>query len=54
VYLKFDYPNQRTEEEKFKAWMVAWDSVQSEIPKLRSGLEAEFRKLLGATALPNG
>ncbi len=49
VYLNFEYPNERTTDEKFKAWSAAWDSVQKDIPQLRSALEAEFRKLLGAT-----
>jgi len=51
VYLPFEFPNERTAEEKFKAWDKAWESVQTDIPQLRRALEAEFRKLLGATAV---
>jgi len=51
VYLRIEYPNERTQEEKYRAWTAAWDSVQTEIPKLRSELEVEFRKLLGATTI---
>jgi hypothetical protein len=49
VYLKFEYPSERTTEEKFKAWNAAWDSVHNDIPQLRSAIECEFRNLLGAT-----
>ena len=48
VYLKFEHPNESTEKEKFDAWNKAWDAVQTDIPKLRSAIEAQFRSLLGA------
>jgi hypothetical protein len=51
VYLKFEYPNARTEGEKSKAWIAAWDSVEKDIPPLRSAIELEFRKLLGAISI---
>jgi hypothetical protein len=51
VYVGIDFPTQRTSEEKQKAWLAAWDSVQSEVPQLRSRLEEEFRRLLGATTI---
>jgi hypothetical protein len=51
VYLRIEHPNESAQDEKFKVWIAAWDSVQNDIPKLRSGLEAEFRKLLGATTI---
>jgi hypothetical protein len=46
-YLRFDYPNDSINMEKFKVWTEAWESAQNEIPSLRSALETEFRKLLG-------
>lgn len=51
VYLEFEQPDPPTVLEKFSAWTAAWDSVQKDIPKLRNALEAEFRKLLGATTI---
>jgi hypothetical protein len=49
VYLKIDYPNAQTTEKMFEVWTQAWDSAQKDVPQLRRALEAEFRKLLGAT-----
>jgi len=33
--------------ERTKAWVAAWHSVEKEIPPVRQALEAEFRKMLG-------
>jgi len=48
VYLKYEYPNDKTANEKFEAWNKAWNAVQTDIPKLRTAIEALFRTLLGA------
>jgi hypothetical protein len=49
VYLQLEYLNAPTQDEKWKAWTAAWESVEKDIPQLRNALEAEFRRLLGAT-----
>ena len=49
VFLRIDYPSDRTSNEKAEAWIAAWNSVQQDVPKLRAALEAEFRDLLGVT-----
>lgn len=49
VYLDIEYPNDNTVKERTDAWNKAWDSVQNDVPKLRSAIEAEFRTLLGAS-----
>ncbi|MGA8764946.1 MAG: hypothetical protein WB562_18900 [Candidatus Sulfotelmatobacter sp.] len=51
TYLEFKYPNEATSQEKLKAWLEAWDSVKNVIPQLRSAIEAEFRRLLGASTV---
>jgi hypothetical protein len=48
VYLEFEQTNQATTLEKHRAFRDAWHEVQNDIPPLRSALEREFRKLLGA------
>ena len=47
VYLSIEHPNDATTKEKFEAGMKAWNSVETEIPKLRTAIEKEFRTLLG-------
>jgi hypothetical protein len=49
VYLDYDYLTEQTAKEKLGAWTKAWDSVQTDVPKLRNAIEAEFRELLGVT-----
>jgi hypothetical protein len=49
VYLELEQANCTMPAEKLKAWIEAWKSVQNDVPTLRSELEKEFRKLLGAT-----
>lgn len=51
VYLSLHDTDRSAVDQKFDAWMSAWDSVKTDIPKLRRGLETEFRKLLGATTV---
>ena len=52
VYVKFNEPsmNDRTREEKGKAWNEAWDAIKNQVPESRKLLEDEFRELLGATS----
>jgi hypothetical protein len=39
--------NERTYEQKNKAWDDGWDAIKEKIPPLRQKLEVELRKLLG-------
>jgi hypothetical protein len=50
VYLRIENPTDKTLKEQSEVWDKAWQKVDGDIPKLRSAIEAEFRKLLGATA----
>ena len=47
VYLQIPNPTEKTLQEQSKVWDEAWEAVSSDIPKLRSAIEAEFRTLLG-------
>lgn len=40
--------NERTMEEKEKAWNEGWDAIKNQVPLARQKLEDEFRLLLGA------
>lgn len=48
VYLEIEHPTKNTLKEREKVWAKAWDSVERDIPRLRTAIEAEFRELLGA------
>jgi hypothetical protein len=54
VYLEYEHPNERTAKQKFEAWNKAWEAVQTDIPKLRTAIEARFRTLLGADSRDTG
>lgn len=51
VYIKYDDNsiNDRTREQKEKAWDEGWDAIKNQVPLARKRLEGEFRFLLGAT-----
>ena len=49
IYLSIENPTDRTLEERMNVWTKAWDSVQSDIPKLRQDIEEQFRSILGAS-----
>jgi hypothetical protein len=49
TYLRIDDPTPKTRQELSDVWDKAWRSVQDDIPKLRTEIEAEFRTLLGVT-----
>jgi len=51
VYVKYDDNsiNDRTRDEKEKAWNEGWDAIKNQVPLARQQLEDEFRFLLGAT-----
>ena len=51
VYLQINHPTEKTLQEQQEVWSKAWATVSSDIPKLRSAIEAEFRRLLGADRL---
>lgn len=51
VFVTYEHLSLRNEEARFKAWTTAWESVENDVPQLRSALEAEFRNLLGATTV---
>ena len=51
VYLRIPHPTEKTLQEEQAVWDKAWQAVSSDIPKLRSAIEAEFRTLLGADRL---
>lgn len=47
VYAEIEYPTAETRKEMRDAFGKAWNSVQTDIPSLRSAIEVEFRTLLG-------
>jgi len=49
VYVPIEYPTPETRKESLEAFGKAWEAVQTDIPKLRASIEAEFRALLGAS-----
>ena len=51
VYLDIANPNEKTLQEQRKVWDEAWQPVSSDIPRLRSAIEAEFRTLLNGENL---
>lgn len=50
VYLRIEHPTEKTLQEQSEVWDKAWQAVSGDIPELRRAIEAEFRKLLGASA----
>jgi len=50
VYVKYHDSsiNDRTREDKSKAWTEGWDAIKNQVPFARQQLENEFRLLLGA------
>ena len=51
VYLQINHPTEQTLQKQQEVWDKAWETVSSDIPKLRLGIEAAFRTLLGANRL---
>jgi hypothetical protein len=46
VYVGIEHPTENTLKERGEVWAKAWESVERDIPKLRTAIEAEFRELL--------
>ena len=50
VYLRIEHPTDKTLDAKMDAWIKAAEAFEKDIPQARRALEAEFRRILGASA----
>jgi hypothetical protein len=50
VWLQHDYLTDQAAVRKSDAWDAAWKKVREDVPKLRAGIEREFRAIIGSSA----